>query len=183
MITVRETRTRLRADRARLAEYLAQSGRRPFTAWLEPSYQCVWLHRWSFYCHAHGHRLAARCFWHLNLLLTGCDIAPLSDIGGGLVVPFPLSVGLIGTIGANCTLSGHAGVGGGTRRATDVGAGPGLPILGDDVTLGWGALVMGPIRVGHRVAIGHGAVVTVDVPDDTTIPDKALVILRRGLSA
>lgn len=183
MIAWKDTRQRLQADRTRLEAYFVQSGRRPFIAWLEPSYQCVWLHRWSFYCHSHGHRLGARFLWHLNLLLTGCDIAPLSDIGGGLVVPFPLSVGLIGTIGANCTLEGHVGVGGGTRRSADVGAGPGLPVIGDDVTLGWGALVMGPVRVGHRVTIGHGAIVTVDVPDDATIPDKALVILRRGMSA
>lgn len=179
MITWRETRARLRADRARLeAHFDALPGGRPAFMWLQPSYQCVLLHRLSFYFHSRGNRLLARTFWQLNLFLTACDIAPVSDIGPGLVVHFPLAVGLIGTVGKNTTIEGHAGIGGGTRRHADIGAGPGLPVIGDDVVLGWGALVMGPIRVGHRVVIGHGAVVTADVPDDAVVPDRDLVLLH-----
>src|SRR5262245_8731507 len=171
---------RLRADRDRLVEHFASPADRPSVLlWLQPSYQCVLLHRLSFYFHSRGNRVVGRAFWHLNLLLTGCDIAPISDVGGGLIVQFPLATGLIGTVGRNCTIEGHCGIGGGTRRNGDIGAGPGLPIIGDDVVLGWGALVMGPIHVGHRVTIGHGAVVTSDVPDDTVVPDRGLVLLHR----
>jgi serine O-acetyltransferase len=127
--------------------------------------------------------MLARLFWHLNLLLTGCDIAPLSNVGGGLVIHFPLAVALIGTVGSNCTIEGHGGIGGGTRRRHDAGAGPGLPVIGDDLLLSWGALVMGPIRVGNRVSIGHGAIVTTDLPDDTVVPDRQLVLLRDRVSA
>jgi len=178
VITWHETRARLRADRARLEAHSGAEGNRRLM-WLQPSYQCVLLHRLSFYFHSRGNRLAGRALWHLNLLLTGCDIAPISDVGGGLIVQFPLATGLIGTVGRNCTIEGHCGIGGGTRRKGDIGAGPGLPIIGDDVVLGWGALVMGPIHVGHRVTIGHGAVVTSDVPDDTVVPDRGLALLHR----
>jgi serine O-acetyltransferase len=179
MITWHETRERLRADRARLeAHFNALPGPRPIVLWLQPSYQCVLLHRLSFYCHSRGNRLLARFFWQLNLLLTACDIAPISNIDGGLVIHFPLAVGLFGTVGKNCTIEGHGGIGGGTRRVRDIGAGPGLPVLGDDVVIGWGAMVLGPIRVGHRVVIGHGAVVTDDVGDDDIVQDRQLVLRR-----
>lgn len=184
MTTWRETRMRLRADRSRLETHFESlPGGRPTLMWFQPSYQCVLLHRLSFYFHSRGHRLLARLFWHLNLFLTACDIAPISDIGPGLVIHFPLAVGLIGTVGKNCTIEGHGGVGGGTRRRTDIGAGPGLPVLGDDVVLEWGALVMGPVRVGHRVVIGNGAVVTNDVPDDTVVPDRELLLRRSRVGA
>lgn len=180
MITWRETRLRLRADRARLIEaWQARPGSVPIALWLTPSYQCVLLHRVSFFFNARGNRLLARLFWHLNLLATGCDIAPISDVGGGLVVHFPLAIGLIGTVGRNCTIEGHCGIGGGTRRRADIGAGPGLPVIGDDVVLGWGALVMGPVHIGNRVVVGHGAVVTTDVPDCAVVPDRDLVLLHR----
>lgn len=179
MITWRETRDRLRADRDRIeAHFDALPGGRPAALWLHPSYQCVLLHRISFYCHSRGNRLLARIFWHFNLFLTACDISPISNIGGGFVVHFPLAVGVFGTIGRNCTIEGHGGIGGGTRRHGDIGAGPGLPVVGDDVVIGWGAMVLGPVRVGHRVVIGHGAVVTDDVADDEVIPERQLVLRR-----
>jgi serine O-acetyltransferase len=184
MIAWDQTKTRLRDDWARLDEHFdTLPGQRPTRRWFHPSYQCVLLHRLSYHFYARRRRMLARVFWHLNLLLTGCDIAPLSNVGGGLVIHFPLAIGLIGTVGRNCTIEGHGGIGGGTRRHEDIGAGPGLPVVGDDVVLGWGALIMGPIRVGHRVAIGHGAVVTTDVPDDTVVPDRELVLLRSRVSA
>jgi serine O-acetyltransferase len=180
MISWRETRARLAADRARLiAHFESLPGRRSTFLWLQPSFQCVLLHRLSYYFHSRGQAQLARLFWQLNLLLTACDIAPISNIGGGLLVHFPLAVGVIGTVGANCTIEGHGGIGGGTRRRADIGAGPGLPVIGDEVTLGWGAIVMGPIRIGDRVVIGHGAVVTNDVPDDAIVPDRDLVLLHR----
>src|SRR5262245_15875455 len=70
MITCRETRARLRADRRRLERHFETlPGPTPTLLWLHPAYQCVLLHRISHYCFARGHRLTARVFWHLNLLL------------------------------------------------------------------------------------------------------------------
>jgi len=44
----------------------------------------------------------------------------------------------------------------------------GVPVIGDDVLIGAGAKLLGPIRVGHRAHIGANAVVLTDVPDDAT---------------
>lgn len=166
MITWTETRARLRADRARITTLLAErEGGAPRLLWLHPMYQCVLLHRLSHFCYRRGHRMAARFFWHLNLLCTGCDISMLSDIGGGFVATHPAAVGMMGKAGRNCTVFGPGGIGGGTPNPADIGGGPGLPVLADDVTIAPGALVLGPVRVGRGAWIGAGAIVTRDIAE------------------
>ena len=170
MVSWAETRTRLQRDRARLLSLLdGQPGRRPLLLILNPSYLCVALQRISHYCFSHGHRLTARCLWHLNLLLTGADISPNSDIGGGFVVDYPLGIGIVGRVGRNCTIHANAGIGGGSASQEDIGGGPGVPVVGDDVELESGALVMGPIRIGDRVRIGPRCLISRSVPDDTVV--------------
>ena len=56
---------------------------------------------------------------------------------------------------------------------------PATPIIGDNVTIGAGAVVLGNIRVGNNVKIGANAVVVDDVPDNcTVVPEKSRVIKR-----
>ena len=45
----------------------------------------------------------------------------------------------------------------------------GVPVIGDDVTIGAGAIIMGGIKVGNHVDIGAGAIVIDDVPDHSTV--------------
>ena len=163
-ITRAETKQRLAADRRRILELLErETGTRDHWLAFHPSYQAVYLHRWSHYHFRAGRRLLARLLWHVNLLLTGADISPLSDLGGGLVLTYPLGIVLVGKAGSNLTMCGYGGLGGGFER-TDVGAGPGLPVLGDDVVLGFGAMVLGPVRIGDGASIGAGCLVTADLP-------------------
>jgi serine O-acetyltransferase len=170
MVTWAETRRRMREDRERLRAFLdPQPGRRPIWLVLNPSYMCVALQRISHFLFSRGHRIPGRFVWHVNLLLTGADMPPNSDIGGGLVVDHPIGAGVIGKIGRNCTLRAAAGVGGGAAAADDIGGGPGLPVIGDDVELGAGALIVGPIRLGHRVRVGPRCLVTRSVPDDGVV--------------
>ena len=57
----------------------------------------------------------------------------------------------------------------------------GYPQVGDDVTLGIGAKVLGPVRVGDRAVIGAGAVVLEDVPADAlAVGVPARIVLRRS---
>lgn len=172
-ISWRETRVRLKQDRQRLLAYLEQEGTgRPLLLLLHNAYLAVWLHRLSHYLFERGLRLPARFFWHLNLLLTGADISPLSDLGGGLLLPRPLCVILVGKVGANCTIHGHGGLGGG-RDTRDIGAGPGLPVVGDDVVFHVRALVLGPVRIGRGVCVGPGCLVTRDLEDGQAVELKA----------
>lgn len=162
-----QTRRRLARDRERLQSLLARRPEgEPRPLWLHPCYQAAWLHRWSHFQFARGNRLRARLLWHLNLLLTGADISPISDLDGGLVLLNPVGTVIVGKAGENLTVYGRGAIGGG-RSPDDIGAGPGLPILGTDVSLGFGACVLGPVRIGNRAVIEPGAIVTRDLPDDT----------------
>jgi serine O-acetyltransferase len=168
-MTRADVRERLRRDRERLRAHYATHGLpEPSILALHPSYMCLWLHRWSAYHFSHDRRLWARLLWHLNLVITGADLGLSSDIGPGLVIIHPLSTLVFGRIGANCTIWGHAGMGGGLSRA-DIGAGPGLPIVGDGVTFGARSIVLGPVRVGDDCILEPGVIVTRDVPSGSTV--------------
>lgn len=172
-ISAAETRVRLAADRERLRAFIAD---RPQLArgilWLQPSYQAVYLHRWSHFFFQRGNRLLARVLWHLNLLLTGADISPLADIEGGFVLVYPVCTIVLGKAGRNLTVIGHSGFGGG-MSSLNIGAGPGLPVIGDDVWLDLGAFILGPVHVGDGVVIKARSLVTSDVPAGYVVDSSA----------
>lgn len=150
---------------------------RPAIVALHPSFLCVFLYRIANHFSRGGHRYLARVFWHLNILITGADISESVDLGAGLVVVSPPGVSLMGNAGRNLTVMPCAGLGGEIGRTEDVGAGPGLPVVGDDVILEPHSGVMGPVRIGHRVRIGAG--VTQDVADDTIVERPQPRFIRR----
>jgi serine O-acetyltransferase len=99
----------------------------------------------------------------VNHVITGADIAWSARIGRGLVLWHPTGV----VIGSGVVVGRDARVQQGitlgaarSRTGTD-----GDPVVGDDVYLGAGARVLGPVRIGDRARIGANAVVLADVPD------------------
>lgn len=175
----KQTRARLRADRRRLVALLeSQHGHRPLLIF-HPSFICVLLYRLSNHFFRAGHRYLARFFWHLNVLITGADISAPCDFGEGLVIMSPAGIAMTAKAGRNLTVMPLAGLGGELGRREDVGAGPGVPVLGDDVVLEPHCGVLGPVRVGHRVRVCAVTVVTKDVPDDTVVEGPQPRYLRR----
>ena len=57
--------------------------------------------------------------------------------------------------------------------------GPGNPSIGDNVRIGTGAVVIGPITIGDNVNIGANAIVTKDVPSNTTVVSPQAFICKR----
>src|SRR5438105_5363064 len=102
---------------------------------MHPSFLCVLFYRLSNHFFRAGNKRIARVFWHLNMLITGADISPPVDLGGGLVIMTPAGTAIMGNAGRNLTVMACAGLGGEIGRHEDIGAGPGLPVLGDDVIL------------------------------------------------
>ncbi|MEZ5977462.1 MAG: serine acetyltransferase [Planctomycetota bacterium] len=182
-ISWRETRERMRADRVRLRELARRAdGSLPTRlALLYPSYASVWFHRLSHYAFERRWRFFARLVWQVAFWTTGSDVNPASDIGGGLVILHPAAISFSGRAGRNLTMSALSGVGALHPRTEDVGAGPGFPVIGDDVVLGPHSGVMGPVRIGDRVRL-LGVIAKVDVPADTVLEADEPKFVRASTS-
>jgi len=167
-LSFKETRRRMKVDKERLRTCCQKLGLPVKNVTFSASYICVFLYRLSRLMYVQEHRLVARFIWQLNMFLTGSDISPICDLGQGLLVVHPVAVTIVGSAGERLTVEGLGGMGGG-MDLTDIGAGPGLPVLGDDVTMAHGSMVLGPVRLGNQVHIGAGCTVVKDVPDNAQV--------------
>ena len=110
----------------------------------------------------------ARLINHLSRLFTAIDIHPGARIGRHLFIDHGFTViGETSDIGNNVTIYQCVTLGG-TNPANGVG-GKRHPTLEDDVIVGSGAQILGPITVGRRGRIGANAVVTEDVAEGATM--------------
>jgi serine O-acetyltransferase len=131
-----------------------------------PGVHAVWGHRVSHWLWQRGARLAARAFAELTRVLTGVDIHPGAVLGAGLFIDHATGVviGETTEVGDDVTL--YQGVTlGGTGRDT----GKRHPTVGDRVTIGAGAKVLGPITIGEDTRIGANAVVIKPVPPSSVV--------------
>ena len=110
----------------------------------------------------------ARFVNHIARFLTAIDIHPGAKIGRHLFIDHGFTViGETAEIGDNVTIYQCVTLGG-TNPANGVG-GKRHPTLPDDVIVGSGAQILGPITVGRRGRVGANAVVTEDVPEGATM--------------
>ena len=95
-------------------------------------------------------------------ILTGIELPCEVEIGEGFVIDHFGGIVISGyaKFGANCRI--RNGVVVGLKNVDE----PIAPVIGDNVDIGSGAKVLGPIRIGNNVRIGANAVVLCDVPDD-----------------
>ncbi|MGE4430136.1 MAG: serine O-acetyltransferase EpsC [Sphingobium sp.] len=144
-------------------------------------YPGVWALAW----HRVAHRLfRARLFFlarvvnHFARFLTGNDIHPGARIGRNFFIDHGfVIIGETAEIGDNVTIYQNVTLGG-TDPANGIG-GKRHPTLMDDVIVGSGAQVLGPITVGPRARVGANAVVTKDVPEGATmvgIPARQMLV-------
>ena len=101
-------------------------------------------------------------FWSV---ITQAEIDLNCEIDGGLLIPHPNGIVIHphARIGANCLIFQQVTLG------TVQGA-KGMPVLGNQVDIGGGAKILGPVIIGHHAVIGANAVVLQDVkPHDTVV--------------
>jgi len=99
------------------------------------------------------------------------------SIGPGMVIYHGnSSIVFAKTIGKNFNVYQQVTVGRG--KTID---GNNVPIIGDNVSVYAGAIVVGGIRIGNNVSIGAGAVVTKDVPDNTTVVGAPVRMIPKQL--
>lgn len=159
---------------ARLTAYLDSIRARdpaPRSRWEILTYPGVWalgFHRVAHWLYEAELFLLARLVNHTARFLTAIDIHPGARIGRNFFIDHGFTViGETAQVGDNVTIYQCVTLGG-TNPANGVG-GKRHPTIGDNVIIGSGAQVIGPIAVGARARIGANAVVTDDVPEGATM--------------
>lgn len=158
---------RLRRDFRRLREV---KGRGFWMALLDAllfdsGFQALVAHRMAHALTRHGIPVLPAVCRRWAIAACGVDILPRADLGGGCIIAhgIGLVVGGRTVIGEDCTLL-H-GVTLGEARFDELDC----PRLGDRVTVGAGAIVLGGITVGDDAMIGAGSVVRSDVPPGAVV--------------
>ena len=131
--------------------------------------------------------LIARMISQLSRFLTGIEIHPKAKIGKNLFIDHGMGVviGETSEIGDNVTMY-HAVTLGGSSPSIDSEKQrheKRHPTIGDDVVIGSGAQIIGPVKVGNGARIAANAVVVKDVPESATmvgIPAKAVKSENQG---
>ncbi len=115
----------------------------------------------------------------LNRLLFGVVIGKEVEIGPGFCISHgSVVIDGVTRIGRNCTVNPYVTVG--LSTSSKVGLTLRGPTIGDNVYIGTGARVLGPIKIGDNAKIGANAVVLTDVPaDHTAVGVPARVIPQR----
>lgn len=132
-------------------------------------------YRTAHFFHRHKLYFLARLISQAGRLFTGVEIHPGAKIGGGLFIDHGsgIVIGETSEIGEGCTIYQGATLGG-----TGKDVGKRHPTLGDDVLVGAGSKILGPINIGSHAKIAAGAVVLSDVPEYATAVGVPARIVR-----
>lgn len=143
-----------------------------------PGVQAILLHRLANFLYRLGIPYVPRFISHVNRLVTQIEIHPgakigrdfFIDHGGGVVI------GETSEIGDNVTIYQGVTLGGISMEREKR-----HPSVGNDVVIGAGARILGPVNIGNRVRIGANAVVTEDIPEDSVVVGvPGRVVARNG---
>ena len=145
---------------------------------LYPGYHALLWYRLAHRLYRRQPFFLARLFSQLGRSFTGSEIHPGAQIGRGHFIDHGAGVviGETAVVGDNCTI--YHGV---TLGGTGKGEGKRHPTVGNDVLLGAGVKVLGPIEIGDGSRIGAGSVVLRPVPAGATaIGIPAAVVRQNG---
>ena len=133
-----------------------------------PGVKAIFLHQIANFFHIAGFDLVARIISQTSRFLTGIEIHPNAKIGKNLFIDHGMGVviGATSEIGNNVTIYHMATLGGiapsiNSNEQREIKR---HPTLRDNVVIGSGAQVLGPIVIEENAKIGANAVVTKDVP-------------------
>jgi serine O-acetyltransferase len=170
-------RTREDIATARLRDPAARSG---FEVWLTYSgLHAIWGYRWAHWLWRHRLKLLARVHSQFVRFLTGVEIHPGAVIGRRFFIDHGMGVviGETAEIGDDVLL--YHGV---TLGGRSLSAGKRHPTLGDDVVVGTGATILGPVTIGAHSVVGAQAVVVTDAPADSVLTGIPAVARPRAIA-
>lgn len=153
----------------------AQSGFVIFLSY--PGLHAKWMHTPEHWLWSHGLKGPARVLSQITRFFTGVEIHPAAQLGRRFFIDHAMGVvvGETTIVGDDCVL--YQGV---TLGGTGKECGKRHPTLGNNVTVGAGAKVLGNIKLGDNVKVGGNSVVVKDVPADCTVVGIPGRIVRRN---
>jgi serine O-acetyltransferase len=159
-----EIRRNIAAARTRDPAARGVSSLEILAAW--PGVHALLAHRVAHALHEAEVPLLPRLIAAISRAITGIEIHPAARIGHGLFIDHGMGVviGETAELGDDVTL--YQGV---TLGGTGFATGKRHPTVQDNVTIGSGAKLLGPITVGHGSKIGANSVVIHDVPANSTV--------------
>ncbi len=159
------------ATSGRLEAFLCSSG-----------YHGILFYRVSHYMWEKGWRLSARIISQFGRWVTGVEIHPGARIGKNFFIDHGMGVviGETSVIGDNVTM--YHGVTLGGTKSYGGKKGKRHPTVEDNVVIGAGAMVLGPITIGKNAKIGANATVVKDVAENTTVIGTAAIPVEKSKS-
>jgi len=145
---------------------------------LYPGLHAVWAHRLGHWLWLHHMRFLARYVSQLSRLFTGIEIHPGAELGRRLFIDHGMGtvIGETAVVGDDVTL--YQGV---TLGGTGKEKGKRHPTLGNNISIGSGAKLLGNITIGDNCRVGAGSVVLRSVPANSTIVGvPGHIVLRDG---
>ena len=148
-----------------------------------PGVKAVFFHKVANFFHLAGFHLLARVISQISRFFTGIEIHPGAKVGKNLFIDHGMGVviGETSEIKDNVTIYHMVTLGGisPSTNSDDQRDAKRHPTLEDNVVIGSGAQVLGPVTIGKNAKVGANAVVTKDVPENAVmigIPAKNINI-------
>lgn len=143
-----------------------------------PGFHAILIHRFAHFLWKMKIPVIPRLISHISRFLTGIEIHPGAKIGKGFFIDHGMGVviGETTEIGDNVLLYQGVTLGGTGREK-----GKRHPTIGNNVVIGAGAKILGPITIGDNVRIGAGSVVLKSVPPNCTVVGvPGRIIIQNG---
>ncbi|MDD5143480.1 serine O-acetyltransferase [Methanoregula sp.] len=131
-----------------------------------PGLHALWFHRRSHWLWTHNLKFSARFLSHISRFLTGIEIHPGATIGRRVVIDHGMGVVIGETAEVGDDVLIYMGVVLGGTALENIKR---HPTIGNNVIIGSGAIVLGPIDIGDGAKVGAGAVVVRPVPSGATV--------------
>lgn len=146
-----------------------------------PGVHALWWHRGSHSLWSWGWYLPARLMSHFARSLTGIEIHPGATIGHRVVIDHGMGVviGETAVVGDDCLIYHGVTLGGKAALSRDEAVGRRHPVLGNRVSVGTGAAILGPVTIGDDAIIGALSVVLSDVPAGALAVGVPAVVKKR----
>lgn len=132
---------------------------------LYPGFHILVFHRIAHFLYRYKLFFLARFISQLGRFFTGIEIHPGANIGKRLFIDHGMGIviGETAEVGNDCTIYHQATLGG-----TGKDKNKRHPTIGNNVMVGAGSKILGPILIGNNVKIGAGAVVLHDIKENAT---------------